>query len=127
MLQFNPDGSLKLSSDQLKQNEREKHSIIISKEQISEKPAKAQIVIRFPENVQNPDEITGFYRKIQANQFRSVEHSISQFDGKTFIIKVETGSMLMYGLLNFMADCFRDRLAQKSNVIVKGSWAKTVF
>jgi len=127
MLEFNPDGSLKLTAGQTRQSEIEKRSIVITKEQISEKPARAQLRIRFPEDVKNPDEIINFYHKIYDNQFRSVEHSISQFDGKTFIIKVDTGSMLMYGLLNFMTDCFRDRLAQKQNVVVKGSWTKTVF
>lgn len=127
MLQFNHDGSLKLTSEQIKQNELEKQSILIIKEQISEKPAKARVVIKFPENIQNPSEIIDFYHKIQDDQFRSVEHSISQLDGKTFSVSVNQGSMLMYGLLNFMVDCFRDRLSQKGQVFVKGSWAKTVF
>ena len=127
MIEFNPDGSLKLTFGQIKQKEAENRSIIITKEQLGEKPAKAQIRIRFPEDVKNPQEITGFYHKIDASQFRSVDHSIEQIDGKTFVIKVDTGSMLMYGLLNLMTDCFRDRLAEKGQVLVRGSWSKTVF
>ena len=127
MLDFNPDGSLKLSSDQTKQTELERHSIVITKEQISEKPAKAQIRIRFPEDIKNPEALIDFYHKIQDYQFRSVEHSIGQIDSRTLVVKVDRGSMLMYGLLNFMTDCFRDRLAERQKVVVKGSWTKTVF
>ena len=89
MLEFNPDGSLKLNASQAKDQELEKKSIIITREQISEKPAKAQIRIRFPEDVKNPDEIINFYYKIQDSQFKSVDHSISQFDKRTFLIKVD--------------------------------------
>ena len=127
MLEFNPDGSLKLTDDQIRDKELEKRSIVITREQISEKPAKAQIRIRFPEDIQNPDEIINFYNRIEDSQFRSVEHSISQADRRTFIIKVDQGAMLMYSLLNFMINCFKMRFEQdtryKQNVIVKGIWA----
>jgi len=123
MLEFNPDGSIKLPDCQVKQNELEKGSIVITREQISVKPAVAQIRIRFPEDV-NPSEIVGFYNIIDCSEFRSVDHSISQADKRTFLIKVDKGSMLMYGLLNFVAECFKRHLSQKfGNVIVKGFWA----
>lgn len=127
MLEYNSDGSLKLTAGQMKRLEIEKQSVIITKEQISEKPAKAQIRIRFPEDLKNPQEIINFYHRIQDYQFRSVEHSMEHIDGRTFIVKVDSGSMLMYGLLNFMTDCFRDRLSQTQKVVVKGSFAKSVF
>ena len=127
MLEFNPDGSLKLNASQAKDQELEKKSIIITREQISEKPAKAQVRIRFPEDIQNPDELVRFYNKIDDSQFSSVDHSISQADGRTFIIKVYQGSMLMYSLLNFMIECFKMRFEQdiryEQKVIVKGIWA----
>jgi len=126
MLEFNSDGSIKLSDAQIRQNDVEKQSVIITREQISIKPAVAQIRIRFPEYVQNPDEIIDFYYKIEDSQFNSVEHSIHKIDEKTFLIKVDKGSMLMYSLLNFMIDCFKMRFEQdigcKQSVVVKGSW-----
>ena len=125
MLEFNPDGSIKLPECQIKQNELEGKSIVITREQISVKPAIAQIKIRFPEDVQNPGEIVRFYNIIDCSEFRSVDHSISQPDKRTFLIKVDKGSMLMYGLLNFLAECFKRHLSQKfgQSVVVKGFWA----
>lgn len=127
MLEFNSDGSIKFSENQIKQNELEKQNIVITREQISVKPAKAQIRIKFPEDVQNPDEIIKFYNIIDDSEFKSVDHSISQIDKQTFIIKVDRGSMLMYGLLNFLIDCFKGHLSQRlrynQGVIVKGIWA----
>jgi len=124
MLEFNPDGSIKLSDAQIRQNDLEKQSVVITREQISVKPAVAQVRIRLPEYVQNIDEIINFYYKIEVSQFRSVEHSVHKVDEKTFLIKVDKGSMLMYSLLNFMIDCFKSKLSQTQNqrVIVKGSW-----
>ena len=132
MLQFNPDGSLKLTDHQVKQNEAEKNSIIITKEQISEKPAKAQIRIRFPNDLQNPQEIINFYHKIDYYQFRSVDHSINQLDKRTFVIKVDQGSFLMYSLLDYLAMCFREKLSNgagfnQGGVLVRGSWSKNLF
>ena len=126
MLEFNPDGSLKLSAVQLKDQEMEKISVVITREQISDKPAKAQLRIKFPEDVQSPNEILHFYSIIDDSQFDSVEHSISQIDSRTFIIKVDKGDMLMYSLLNFMVDCFKMKFEQdirfKRSVVVKGIW-----
>jgi hypothetical protein len=124
MLEFNPDGSIKLSDSQQKQNDLEKSSIIITREQLSVKPAQAQIRIKFPEYVR-PEEVIDFYHKIDDSQFNSVEHSIHQIDEKTFIVNVDKGAMLMYGLLNFMAACFKSRFSNmmNKNVIIKGIWA----
>jgi len=126
MLQFNPDGSLKLNASQTHDQELEKRSIVITKEQISVKPAIAQVRIKFPENVQNPNDIISFYNVIDDSQFKSVDHSIHQIDERTFLIKVDKGSMLMYNLLNFMIECFKMRFEQdiryKRSVVVKGSW-----
>lgn len=132
MMEFNPDGSLKLTDNQIKQQEAEKNSIIITKEQISEKPAKAQIRIKFPNDLNHPEEIINFYHKIDYYQFRSVDHSISQIDKKTFVIKVDKGAMLMYNLLDFLVTCFRDKLSNgagfnQGGVLVRGSWAKNLF
>ena len=125
MLEFNPDGSLKLTAGQIQKQEIEKKSIVITREQISVKPAAAQVRIRFPEAVQNPGEIIKFYDIIDDSQFKSVNHSIQQIDEKTFLIKVDSGSMFMYSLLNFMVNCFRSKLSDdgRNNVIVRGSWA----
>lgn len=124
MLEFNPDGSIKLTDSQQKQNDLEKSSIIISREQISVKPAQAQIRIKFPD-AQNAEDIINFYHKIDDSQFNSVEHSIHQIDDKTFVVKVDKGAMLMYGLLNFMAACFKSRFSNmlNKNVIINGVWA----
>jgi len=127
MIEFNPDGSLKLTAGQAKEKELEQKSIVISREQISLKPARAQIRIQFPEDIPDPGEIMNFYDKIDDYQFRSVDHSIGMVDKRTFIIKVDQGSMMMYGLLNFMIECFKMRFEQdiryKRNVIVRGAWA----
>ena len=126
MLQFNPDGSLKLTDSQLKQQELEKQSVTITKEQISEKPAIAQIRIRFPNTSFLSQDIINFYHKIDYYQFRSVDHSISQIDPKTFIIKVDKGSFLMYQLLDYVSTCFKERLSgQGHRVLVRGSWSKS--
>lgn len=127
-LQFNPDGSLKLTDHQIRQQEVEKQSVTITKEQISEKPAIAQIRIKFPNTSFNPHEITHFYHKIDYYQFRSVDHSMNQIDPKTFIIKVDKGSLLMYQLLDYVSTCFKERLSgQGHNVLVRGSWSKNLF
>jgi len=124
MLQFNPDGTLKLTDAQAKQNDIERNSIVITREQLNVKPAIAQIRIKLPADM-HPNEIVNFYHKIDDSQFRSVEHSIHQIDERTFLIKVDRGSMLMYGLLNFMIQCFKGRLSNNgcNDVIVKGTWA----
>lgn len=124
MLEFNPDGSLKLTLGQVKDQEIEKRSIIITREQVSVKPAKAQVRIKLPENFQNPEEIVKFYSVIDDYQFRSVEHSIQQMGDRTFLIKVDKGSMLMYELLNFIIDCFKSKygINENQNVIIRGTW-----
>jgi len=127
MIEFNPDGSLKLSDGQIRNQEAEKRSIVITREQLSVKPAKARIVIRFPEDIPNPDEIINFYSRIDDSQFKSVSHSLSQIDSRTFAVKVDQGSMMMYSLLNFMVECFKMRFEQdiryERSVLVKGTWA----
>jgi len=127
MLEFNPDGSLKLTDSQTREQELEKDSVIITREQISQKPAKVQIRIKFPEDIQNPDEILDFYHRIDCSRFASVAHSIGHANSRTFIIKVDEGSMLMYSLLNFMVEGFKMRFEQdlrnQRRVIVRGIWA----
>ena len=125
MIEFNPDGSIKLTEAQTRQNDLEKQSTTITREQISVKPAQAQIRIKLHENAGNIDELISFYYKIDDSPFKSVEHSIHQIDEKTFIIKVDKGSLLMYGLLNFMIQCFKSKISNSghNNVIVKGIWA----
>ena len=127
MLEYNPDGSLKLTSGQMGQQELEKQSIVITREQLSEKPAKAQIRISFPEDVKNPQGIIDFYNKIDCSQFREVSHEIYKLSDRTFVVKVDKGSMMMYTLLNFMMMCFKTKFEQESmykqKVILKGKWA----
>ncbi|MFA5084544.1 MAG: hypothetical protein WC475_04180 [Candidatus Paceibacterota bacterium] len=124
MLEFNPDGSIKLSDAQARQNEIERQSFIIAREQISVKPAIAQVRITLPECARKIDEMISFYYKIDVSRFESVEHSAHKIDERTLLIKVDKGSMLMYGLLNFMIDCFKSKLSQEQGqrVIVRGSW-----
>ena len=128
-MEFNPDGSLRRTAGQVQQDESEKRSLVITREQLSEKPAKAQIRIRFPVEVKNPEEVIRFYDTIDSGQFRSVDHELKQIDERTFVVRVDRGSMLMYGLLNFMVECFRDKYGQGlrygQTAIVKGRW--TVF
>jgi len=129
MIEFNPDGSLKLTSRQTQQKEIEEKSIIITREQISEKPAKAQVRITFPNDLENPEEIRSFYNKIDDSQFGGVFHKFEQVNRRSFLIKVEEGSMQMYSLLNFMMMCFKSKfenlsdLRNKQTVVLKGRWA----
>lgn len=125
MLQFNPDGTLKLSGAQAAQVEAEKGSVIINREQISEKPARAQISVTFPEPIANRQEILDFYNKIDDRQFNEVRHELKWLGERTFIIKVEHGSMMMYSLLNFMMMCFKSRCENHygKKVVLKGRWA----
>ena len=126
MLEFNPDGSLRRTSGQVEQDEADKKSLVISREQISEKPARALIKIKFPEPLSNPREVFDFYDKIDDSQFRDVFHELQQIDDRTFIVKVDRGCMMMYSLLNFMMMCFRDKFEGRfpgRKVILKGKWA----
>jgi len=125
MLEFNPDGTLRLSGVQTAQVEAERHSVVISREQISEKPAKAQISVTFPEAVSNKQEVLDFYNKIDDSQFNEVSHEFKWLSDRTFIIKVERGSMMMYSLLNFIMMCFKSRCENHygKKVVLKGRWA----
>lgn len=129
MLEFNPDGSIKLTAAQASQKEMEDKSIVITREQLSEKPARAQIRISFPEDLENPEEVRMFYQKIDSSEFGEVFHSFEQVNRRTFVVKVERGSMRMYSLLNFMMMCFKGKYENLSNfrnpqrVILKGGWA----
>jgi len=128
MFEFNPDGTLKLSSEQEFQKKIENESIVITREQLSVKPARAQIRIVFPKDLENPLEIINFYNKIDDSSFMEVAHKIEKVNNRTFIVKVENGSMRMYNLLNFILMCFKgkyERLSDfrnKQEVILRGSW-----
>jgi hypothetical protein len=125
MLEFNPDGTIKLPENQIRQQQLDRQSIVITREQISVKPARAQIRIKLPETMEN-ESLINFYSKIDDSEFKSVEHSIQKIDEHTFVIKVDKGAMLMYGLLNFLIDCFKSKLSNSgcNKVIVRGMWAK---
>lgn len=129
MLEFNDDGSLKLTEGQASQKAMEDKSIVITREQLSEKPARAQIRINFPEDVENPEEVRSFYHKIDSSEFGEVFHSFEQVNRRTFIVKVDNGTMRMYSLLNFMMMCFRGKYEDLSDfrnpkrVVLKGRWA----
>ncbi|MFC1685484.1 hypothetical protein ACFLZZ_00495 [Nanoarchaeota archaeon] len=129
MLEFNSDGSLTLTPKQAFEKEKEEKSIVITREQLSEKPARAQIRIVFPEDLKNPEEVISFYNKIDDSQFSEVFHKIEKINNKTFVVKVEKGSMRMYSLLNFMMMCFKGKFERKldfrdkQEVILKGRWA----
>ena len=123
-LQFNPDGSLKLSEEQSAEKEKERRSIIITKEQISVKPAKAQIRIRFPEKVENPGKIFMLYDNLSREISSDANHKIIQMNEQTFVIKVDEGSWSMYSSLDSLAYGFREALSvgNGNDVVIKGSW-----
>ncbi len=129
MLEFNPDGSMKLTPKQMEEKEIEGKSIVITREQLSEKPAKAQIKIIFPEDLENPQEVRDFYDKIDYSEFGEVFHEFHKINDRTFTVVVSKGTMRMYSLLNLMAMCFKSKFEQLSDfrnqkkVILKGKWA----
>jgi hypothetical protein len=124
-LQFNPDGSLKLNAEQSYEKEREKQSIVITREQISTKPAKAQIRIRFPEKVGNPRKVFMLYDNLSREISSDAMHKIEQINEQTFIIRIDSGSWSMYSTLDFLARGFKEALSIDSNnrIIIKGAWA----
>ena len=123
-LQFNPDGSLKLTEGQSYEKEREQQSIVITREQISTKPAKAQIRIRFPERVENPRKVFMLYDNLSREISSDAMHKIEQINEQTFLIKVDNGSWSMYTTLDFLVRGFKDALSIdcKKRIILKGNW-----
>lgn len=124
-LQFNPDGSLKLNEKQIYEKEREEQSIVITREQISTKPAKAQIRIRFPEKVENPRKVFMLYDNLSREISSDAIHKIQQINEQTFIIKIDNGSWSMYSTLDSFVRGFKDALSIDSHkiIIIKGAWA----
>lgn len=125
-LQFNSDGSLKLTKEQSYEKEKEKQSISITREQISIKPAKAQIRIRFPERVENPRKVFMLYDNLSREISSDAVHKIEQTNEQTFIIKIDSGSWSMYTTLDFLARGFKEALSinNQNRVILKGTWAE---
>jgi hypothetical protein len=124
-LQFNPDGSLKLTKEQSYEKEREKESIVITREQISTKPAKAQIRIRFPEKVENTKKVFMLYNNLSREISSDAMHKIEQLNEQTFVIKIDNGSWSMYTTLDFLVRGFKEALSinNSNKIIIKGSWA----
>lgn len=122
-LQFNSDGSLKLNEKQSYEKEREKQSIVITREQINTKPAKAQIRIRFPQKVENPRKVFMLYENLSREFPSDAMHKIEQINEQTFIIKIDNGSWSMYSTLDFLVRGFKEALSiENSNIIIKGAW-----
>ncbi len=122
-LQFNPDGSLKLSEAQTYEKEREKQSIVITREQISVKPAKAQIRIRFPNNVENSRKVFMLYNNLSREVSSDSIHKFEQMNEQTFILKIENGSWSMYTTLDFFVRGFKEALSiDNPKIIIKGAW-----
>jgi len=124
ILQFNSDGSLKLTDGQNAEKELEKESIIITREQISVKPAKAQIRIRFPNKVENPNKVIMLYDNLSREISSEAIHKINQANEQTFIIKVDEGSWSMYSTLDSLTYGFREALSHENKVLIKGSWER---
>jgi hypothetical protein len=123
-LQFNPDGSLKVTQEQSYEKEREKQIIVITREQISLKPAKAQIRIRFPQKVENPRKVFMLYDNLSREIPSDAMHKIEQINEQTFIIKIDNGSWSMYSTLDFLVRGFKDALSinNPNKIILKGAW-----
>lgn len=122
-LQFNSDGSLKLNEKQSYEKEREKQSIVITREQISTKPAKAQIRIRFPQKVENTKKVFMLYENLSREFSSDAMHKIEQINDQTFIIGIDNGSWSMYSTLDFLVRGFKEALSiDNSNIIIKGAW-----
>jgi len=117
-MEFNPDGSIKLSPKTLKNKETEKNNIVLRRVQLSTKPAIAQLKIEFPDNSQR--DIISHYNWIKNNKFQSVEHNLKQ-EGNTYIIEVK-GSKFMYSFLEFMIQCYLQKYETDKPVLIRGSW-----
>jgi hypothetical protein len=124
-LQFNPDGSLKLTQEESYEKEREKQSIVITREQISTNPAKAQIRIRFPQRVENPRKVFMLYDNLSREISSDAMHKMQQLNEQTFIIKIENGSLSMYTTLDFLVRGFKEALSidSRNRILIKGAWA----
>ncbi len=122
-LQFNPDGSLKLTPEQRYEKEKENQGIVITREQISIKPAKAQIRIRFPERIENPRKVLMLSDNLSREISSDAIHKIEQINEQTFIIKIDNGSFSMYTTLDFLIRGFKEALSvDNKNIIIKGTW-----
>lgn len=124
-LQFNSDGSLKLTGKQGYEKEREKRSVVLTREQISIKPARAQIRIRFPERVENPKRVVMLYENLSREISSDALHKIEQINEQTFIIKIDSGSWSMYSTLDFLIREFKEALSidYQNRIIINGTWA----
>lgn len=123
-LQFNPDGSLKLSEAQTYEKEREKQSIVITREQISVKPAKAQIRIRFPNKIENSRKVFMLYNNLSREIRSDTIHKMEQINEQTFTLTVDDGSWSMYTTLDFFVRGFKEALSiDNPKIIIKGAWS----
>ncbi len=121
--QFNEDGSVKLPEHLIRLKQNEKESIVLRRVQINtNNPAIANLRIEFPENVENPKRIIEYYKDIKNRRFQSVNHTIKQIDGRTFVIEVESGTKYMYSLLDYLLECFKEELKKQKPVVIRGNW-----
>jgi len=124
-IQFNEDGSLKIPERILKDKQKEKESIILRRVQINiNNPAIAHLRIEFPEDINNSKEILEYYDEVRDRRFPSVNHDIKKVDNRTFIIEVNNGTEYEYSLLDYLMECFKDKLGRDKSVIVRGCWDK---
>ncbi len=123
--EFNKDGSLKLPEELIKNKQEESNSIVLRRIQINTNhPAIAQVRIEFPRDVENPEKIINYYKQIKDERFKSVDHTMKRVDKRTFVIEVKRGSKFMYSLLEYLIECFEDKLKNKNKVIITGVWDK---
>ena len=124
-LEFNRDGSLKISKELIKSKQIERESIVLRRVQVNiNNPAIAQVRIEYPKDIENPRKIIDYYKQIRNKRFQSVEHTIRQVDKKTFVIEVRNGTKYMYSSLEYLIKCFESKLKTKNNVIITGVWDK---
>ena len=124
-LEFNRDGSLKISKELIKSKQIERESIVLRRVQVNiNNPAIAQVRIEYPKDIENPRKIIDYYKQIRNKRFQSVEHTIRRIDKKTFVIEVRNGTKYMYSSLEYLIKCFESKLKTENNIIITGNCDK---
>ena len=124
-LEFNRDGSLKISKELIKSKQIERESIVLRRVQVNiNNPAIAQVRIEYPKDIENPRKIIDYYKQIRNKRFQTVGHTIRRIDKKTFVIEVRNGTKYMYSSLEYLIKCFESKLKTENNIIITGNCDK---
>lgn len=101
--------------------------VTIKREQKSISPAIAQLWIKFPASMSQPESITTFFqRQKNANNIEAAVHNINKFDTSEYYVEIQ-GVMHMYQWMEYFIQSVLREYGPKGKgypVSVKGNWDK---